>query len=100
MRLHFSAGDYMFSIGRKDDAATLDAVDVSLGGLRDGESRGMRQESGAHVEFDHPTTSFRVEVLIDGPVAVAWVEGRPIGAYHTPDGQPIEGHVGFASGFG
>lgn len=100
LRLHFNAGDYMFSIGNTDSAATLNAVNVSLSGVRDGEGGTLNQAPGRRVKFDHPVTSFRLEVLIDGPVAVAYVEGEPIGAYHTADGQPIEGHLGFAAGFG
>lgn len=100
IRLHFSAGDYMFSIGQKTEAELLDGVSVSLSGVRDGEAAWSGQEAAQRVEFDPPKSSFTLEVMVDGPLLLASVDGQPIGTYHTVDGQPIDGHLGFAASFG
>jgi len=100
VRLHFTAGDYMYSIGQKEDAATLDSISVLLEGVRDGEADWSGQVARKGVKFEHPSTWFEVELLVYGPHVMAFVNGDPVGVYHTSDGQPIEGYVGFASSFG
>lgn len=100
LRLHFSAGDFNYAIGRKEELAALESVHVSLQGLRvrDGHLGGSL--SSRKVDFGRPTSSFELVVWVEGPRAHAWVHGQYIGTYHTVDGQPIEGHVGFAMGQG
>ena len=100
VRLGFTAGDYMYSIGQKEDAAELDSISVSLGGIRDGEAAWSGQVASKGVKFEHPSTWFEVELLVYGPHVMAFVNGEAVGVYHTSDGQPIEGYVGFASSFG
>lgn len=98
VRLDFSAGDYMYAIGQKDDLDKWTGVHVRLQGLRDGEWHG--QTSDRKVDFAFPAPSFGFELLVDGPLVVAWMNGERIGTYCVPDGQPIEGSIGFAAGFG
>ncbi len=100
VRFEFSGGDYMYSIGQKENAAELDSVWGSLHAVRDGESPGAGQTVGEKIEFEHPSTSFLLELLVDGPLVVAYVNGRLIGSYHSADGQPVEGTIGFGSSFG
>lgn len=99
VRFQFNAGDYMYSIGQKTEKNELESIHVSLLGIRDGE-RHRRQIPSRKVQFEHPSTSFEVEILVYGPHAVAFVNGDTVGSYHTADGQPIEGYIGFASSFG
>ncbi|MBL8898854.1 MAG: hypothetical protein JNM84_14540 [Planctomycetes bacterium] len=100
LRLHFSAGDFLYAIGQKEELAALESVHVSLHGLRvrDGHLGGAL--SSRNVDFGRPTSSFEVVLWVDGARAHAWVHGQYIGTYHTVDGQPIEGHIGFAMGQG
>lgn len=100
LRLSFTAGDYMYSIGQKSDAAKMDSVAVSLAGSRDGEGAFAERLPSRTVKFDTPRDGFEFEILIDGSLAVALVDGKAIGSYATADGQPIEGAVGFAASFG
>ncbi len=100
VRFEFDAGDYMYSIGESEKAAELDSVGVSLHSMRDGESASFGQTVGGGVNFDHPSTSFELELVVDGPLVLAVVNGNVIGTYHTADGQPIEGFIGFAGSYG
>ena len=100
VRLQFSAGDYMYSIGQSESAAELDSVGASLHAVRDGESGWTGQTVNNRVEFDKPSTSFEVELLIDGALVMAFINGQLLGTYHSADGQPIEGYVGFGASFG
>ena len=100
IRFSFTAGDYMYSIGQKEDAAELDSVSTSLGGIRDGENAAWGQTASKGVKFEHPSTWFAVELLVFGPHVMAFVNDQPVGVYHTADGLPIEGYVGFAASFG
>lgn len=100
VRLSFSAGDYMFSIGQKEDANKIKSVSVSLAAIRDGESPSNGRAIDSSITFDIPKEGFEFEVLVDGGLAIATIDGRFVGAYATADGQPIEGYVGFAVGNG
>lgn len=100
LRLSFTAGDYMFSIGQKAESAKMDSVNLSLSASRDGEGAFRERVPERRVQFDSATDGFDFEILIDGSLAVAFVDGKAIGSYATADGQPIEGYVGFAASFG
>ncbi len=99
-RFEFSAGDYMYSIGQKEAAAALDSIAASLHGIRDGESARTGQTLATGVHFAQPATSFALELLVDGPQVLAFVNGELLGTYHSADAQPVEGYVGFAASFG
>ncbi len=100
VRFQFSAGDYSYSIGDKDEPAALEQVGWRLHGLFDrdyaleGATRG-----GAH-GFGRTVSSFDVELAVDGAALHAFIDGAYLGTYHTPDGAPIEGYVGFAVSMG
>lgn len=100
VRVGFSAGDFLYSIGEKEEAAALDGVSWSVHGLfeREGALPGSRP-AGRH-EFPQPTAAFRLELLIDGAALHLSIDGTRLATYHTADGSPIEGHLGFASSFG
>ena len=100
IRFTFTGGDYDYATGKRDQAAPLDFIDCTLHGVREAETAFAGQTLKAAVRFPAPATSFRVEILIDGSTVLALVNGKEIGSYQSPDGQPIEGYVGFAVGSG
>ncbi len=44
--------------------------------------------------------SFEFELLVEDASLRISFDGQPLATYHTVDGAPIEGYVGFAAGFG
>lgn len=100
VRLAFSAGDFLYSIGEKQEAAALESVAWNLGGLYEREGALPGARPGGQHEFPAPTPAFRLELVVDGGSVHVAIDGRRVGTYHTADGAPIEGHVGFASSFG
>jgi len=100
VRVSFSAGDFLYAIGAKEEAAKLKGVNVSVDGLRERDGPlGTRLRGGLH-EFDQEKSWFTLEALVDGPSLTVFVDGAWHATYHTVDGAPIEGHVGFAMGQG
>jgi hypothetical protein len=100
LRLHFDAGDFLYSIGRKEGVGLTEKMNLRLEGLwaSDGHFQGARP-TREH-KFASPANSFELELRIDGPRAEVWIDGvREIG-WATTDGQPIEGWIGFAMGQG
>ena len=100
VRLGFSAGDFYYSIGKKEQPDVLEGVGWRLSGLRDRDGPLQGSLPGGRVEFDEPRTNFELAVIVDEAAAHVWIEGRYVGTYHTVDGAPISGAVGFATGMG
>lgn len=98
--LSFSAGDAMYAIGETEEEPTFEYLDWDLSGMweRDGPLKGSTP--GGKVNFGRERTAFEVELLVDGASVVASVDGKTLGTYHTADGRPIEGYVGFATSWG
>jgi hypothetical protein len=90
----------MYSIGQKTEAAKMDSVSVSLAGSRDGEGAIAGRTAATNVKFESPRDGFDFEILIEGSLATAFVDGKSVGSYAMADGQPIEGYTGFAASFG
>lgn len=99
-RLRFTSGDFMFSIGKKDEQARVERVHVGFDGLFERENPLNSAVPGRDVKFAQPVADFRIELLVDGGCASALVNGEYVGSYMRPDGAPLEGHIGFASGQG
>lgn len=99
VRIHFSAGDFLYAIGRKDDPGRTKSVSLSLQGLWDRESP-LRTRSHRRHEFEHPVASFELELRVFGPSVHVVVQGQHVLSYTTPDLSPIEGAIGFAMGQG
>ena len=91
----FSAGDYNYSIGKKEEFDGIEQISWSLGGRFERAGPLAIRSSGGH-RFDRPTNSFEVELLVDGPLVLCFIDGEFKGSYRTPDGSAIEGYVGFA----
>jgi len=97
LRLNFSAGDVMYAIGESEEEPEFEALNWSLQGLweRDGGLAGSTR-SGSF-DFGQRRTAFDLELVVDGASVRAAIEGVPVASYHTVDGRPIEGRVGFAT---
>ncbi len=96
-RVGFSAGDFGYAIGKREEVRPLESVSISFGDLRERDPalpgvRGNRRR----VEFDTPRATFEVEVLVRGAWAHVFVDGVWQGAHHAADGVPIAGQIGFA----
>ncbi|MEZ5979642.1 MAG: hypothetical protein R3F34_15695 [Planctomycetota bacterium] len=100
LRLHFSAGDFLYAIGSAETTKDIDGVGWRVDGLRDREGALIGSVRGGDAKFDTPRENFELEVVVDGACAHVWIEGEEVATYHTPDGAPIEGHIGFATGMG
>ncbi|MCB1282702.1 MAG: hypothetical protein KDB18_14360, partial [Salinibacterium sp.] len=93
-------GDYMYAIGQKEEKPKFESLSWSLGGLRDRDGGLPGANPGGRFEFKGAQPSFKFILEVDGARAHAFIENRWVGTYHTVDGQPIEGYVGFGSTFG
>ncbi len=100
VRLGFSAGDWLYAIGKKEDKTEIDSVGFHFHGSRVRDHHLAGASPSRTVEFKSPRTSFELELLVDGGMVQAWVEGEFIGTYHTQDGASLEGFLGFAAGQG
>jgi hypothetical protein len=100
VRVNVVGGDYQYSIGESDEEPAFDSVGWGVDGLyvREGPLAGSRP--GGRAEFGRKRTAFELEVLVDGASMQVFIEGERVCTYHTPDGAPIEGHVGFATSRG
>jgi hypothetical protein len=95
----FSAGDYNYAIGKKDEFDGIEKINWSLGGRFERAGHLGIRAGGAHT-FERPTASFEVELLVDGSLVLCFIEGEYKGSYRSPDGSAIEGFVGFATSRG
>jgi hypothetical protein len=100
VRLGFSGGDFLYSIGAKEEKTEFGGINTHLHGLREREGGLWGSAPGHRVEFKPPSGSFVLRILVDGPAARAYVNDQLVGAYHTADGHAIEGCVGFAASQG
>lgn len=100
VRFRFSAGNLMYAIGESEDQPLFETLNWDLNGLweRDGVLPGS--VSGGVFEFERAMPAFDLELLVDGAAVQASINGKPVGRYHTVDGTPIEGYLGFATSFG
>lgn len=100
LRLTYGAGDFLYSTDKKSES-DAHALHLGLGDLRERES--SRAIGGAitrDVPFDKDRTSFELEVLVDGPSAHLFVNGKHLGSHRAASAIPVEGFVGFATDYG
>ncbi|MDP6761942.1 MAG: hypothetical protein QF860_03640 [Planctomycetota bacterium] len=100
LRVHLSAGDFQYAIGKKEESAEIEGVGWRVAGLRDRDGPLSGSARGGRADFDAPRAHFSIEAVVDGAALHLWIEDRHVGTYHTVDGQPIEGSVGFATSMG
>lgn len=95
LRLTFTAGDYLVSIGKKQtDKIEIKKVRFGLRGLWEREGKLSRSNPGATRTWKNPTSFFAVEAHVSGPTVRIRIDGKPLFSYTTPDLSPIEGQVG------
>ncbi|MEW6071156.1 MAG: VOC family protein [Planctomycetota bacterium] len=100
IRFHFSAGDFMYAIGESEEEPKFEEMGWSVAGLRDRDGPLPGSTRGGTFRFGRQVPAFDLEILVDGPTLLAFIDGERVGIYHTVDGAPIEGYVGFATGMG
>jgi len=99
-RFRFSAGNMMYAIGESEEEPLFETMNWGLDGLRERDGALPGSLSGGTFEFERAMPACDLELLIDGAAVQASINGIVVGRYHTVDGTPIEGHVGFATSFG
>lgn len=100
LRLRFSAGDFLYSIGRKEDGAKTKAVSLRLDALWERDGNLPEAAPGEKFEFEQPSSYVDLELRVDGPSVDCYAMGEYQFSYTTPDLTPIEGAVGFATSQG
>lgn len=100
LRVHFSGGDYEYAIGDKEEAAELAAIGWRVDGAFERDSGLGGSVRGGEYGFGQPSSSFVLEVRVDGPQAQVFIEGERVGVYHTPTAVDVAGHFGFAVSMG
>ena len=100
VRLSFSAGDFLYAIGKKDETKDIEKVGWRISGLRERDGPLSGSTSGGTVKFSEPRSNFELLAIVDGAAVHFWIEGDFLGSYHDATGTPIAGHIGFATGQG
>jgi len=100
VRFEFNAGDFMYAIGENEDVPEFESLRWRVHGLFDREYALPGSTTAGTYDFDHPSLTFDLELIVDGATVHALIDGERVGLYHTPDGAAIEGHVGFATSTG
>ncbi|HLQ36260.1 MAG TPA: hypothetical protein VK348_00565, partial [Planctomycetota bacterium] len=101
VRLHFSAGDYDYATGRNDKDIGFRSVNLSLEAMWERDNQHMPDSTPARqFDFDGEASWLDLELRVQGPSLLVLTGGHALFRYTTPDGSPIEGHVGFAMGQG
>ena len=100
LRIRFSAGDFLYSIGRKEDDGKTNQVNLSIDGTWEREGPLSNGDSSRPLKFEQPSSFVDLEVRVDGPTVDVLVMGEPFFRYTTVDLSPIEGAIGFAMGQG
>ncbi len=97
VRFRVTAGDYLYAIGEQTAEPEFAEVGYGFSGLRDRDGGlGGALRSGSF-PLERARTAVDVELLIDGASVTAYLDGVEVAAYHTIDGAPLEGRVGFAA---
>ncbi|MEQ1894701.1 MAG: hypothetical protein ABL998_19335, partial [Planctomycetota bacterium] len=97
LRFHFSAGDFLYAIEESDEEPSFEEVGWSLDALRERDGHMKATAPRGTKKLSPPAPSFALELLVDGPVVQAFVNDDWVATYHTLDGAPIEGYLGFAT---
>ena len=100
LRFSFSAGDFLYAVGVSDKEPEFKDMGWSLDGLRDRDGGLSGSTSGGGFGFGSQQSSFELTLLVDGAFVKAFINGTPVGRYHTVDGAAIEGQIGFATSMG
>lgn len=99
VRVNFTGGSYRFANGEPGEEPAFERVNWSISGLRSREGPLGSNPKGVH-KFESPRNAFDLELLVDGGAVQVFLNGEPLGTYHTALGEPIEGFIGFATSAG
>ena len=100
LRFGFSAGDFLYATGVSEKEPEFNEMGWSLSGLRDRDGGLPGATAGGGFSFGARASSFELSLQVDGGMVQASINGRPVGRYHTVDGAPVEGRIGFATSMG
>jgi hypothetical protein len=100
VRIQFSAGDFMYAIGENEDVPEFESMSWRVHGLFDREYALPGSTTGGTIDFEHPSLTFELELVVDGATVHVLIDGERVGMYHTPDGAALEGYIGFATSTG
>lgn len=100
LRLTFSAGDFLYAIGRRDSGEPGTTVRLALDALWERDRSLPHDDHPKPHEFDCPGGFLDLELRVDGPTVECHAMGRRVFSYTTPELTAIEGAVGFAVGQG
>ena len=100
IRLRLTASDWEYASGRKEGEADFKSVGWGFDGLRTRDGGLPGSSRSGSISLSGTQTSVLLELLVEGSAVSAWVDGQYAGTYHTIDGAPIEGHVGFGTSGG
>ncbi len=102
IRVHFSTGDFLFSIGKRDtsDKKRQKEITFSISGgwSREGQFPGSRPRK--KLKFPSSVDGFNLDIQVRGPELILWINGKETLHYLTPDLSTLEGSIGFALGQG
>jgi hypothetical protein len=89
-RLSFSGGDYRYSVGETEETESNAGLSWSLTSsfVREGAKRGG-------VGFDKTGTTFGFEIIVDGPSAEIYFDGKLVQRTTLLNSRPIYGRIGF-----
>ncbi len=100
LRLRLTAGDRDYASGESEKEPKFDKVRWRFNGMRTREGGLATSVTGGTIELQPAGASVELELVVTGPVVNAWIAGKFAGSYHTVDGAPIEGYVGFGTASG
>ncbi|MFT4540117.1 MAG: hypothetical protein ACI841_000495 [Planctomycetota bacterium] len=100
IRFDFSSGDFMYAIGESDEVPAFEHVNWGLHGLFDREGGLHGTATGGTHDFGRERTAFDLELAVDGASVRAFIDGKSVATYTSPDGVAIEGRIGFALSMG
>ena len=97
VRLRLTASDVSYARGEKESSPEFKSVGWSFNGLRTRDGGLPGSARSGSVSIGRSQTSVELELLVEGSAVSAWIDGQYAGTYHTIDGAPIEGYVGFGT---
>ena len=98
--LSFQAGDYAYAKGISEKKTSdFSSLYWNFYGPWDREAD-SQLHIGRTFDFSRPSDNVLITIQVDGPVALIYLDGRLVGRYHDPLGEPIEGRIGFATSEG
>jgi len=99
-RFGFNAGDFMYAIGASEKEPEFTGVGWGITGLRDRDGGLDGSTAGSGFPFGGRAPGFDLTIEVDSALAIFSINGKEVARYHTVDGAPIEGQIGFATSMG